>query len=291
MRRLWQRLPVIVRAVVVGAVVNTAGEQPAGNLLFANLQMSPTVPWSVPLIVVWLWLFWQYFSGHWWPASTAGDRAEGFAARPLSPRVWRWALVAGGLAMTSIVALHLVLSPITPPTYKVFYNFFLRMPFPTLMLVVITLSAVAGIVEEAAFRGYMQGAIERRHGPVVAIAVTTFFFVLMHFVGFQAMSAPRTLLIAVVSVMYGVLRQLTGSILPGMILHWVGDAFSVLLLWFYWAHGTVGIRLLGFAAALRSPVFWLNVAELFVFTAASVWAFRKLGRESLRAARGTMSGK
>ena len=72
---------------------------------------------------------------------------------------------------------------------------------------------------------------------------------------------------------------------PGIILHSVGDAFGVLLLWFYWKYGTIGNRLLGFAAASRSPIFWLYVAGLIVFTAASVWAFRKLAKV------GTMSGK
>ncbi len=178
--------------------------------------------------------------------------------------------------MTSVMALHLVLSPITPPTYKVYYKLFLRLPFPTLVVLVITLSAVAGIVEEAAFRGYMQGAIERRHGPVVAIAVTTFFFVLMHFGDIQAMSAPRALFIAVVSVIYGVLTHLTRSILPGIILHSAGDAYSLMLLWFYWVHSAMGNGPIGFANASKRPVFWLDVGELLVFTAASVWAFRKL---------------
>ncbi|HEX9493457.1 MAG TPA: CPBP family intramembrane glutamic endopeptidase [Thermoanaerobaculia bacterium] len=286
MRRLWRRLPVIVRAVVVGWVVSGVGHQVSGVLFYANLQWWRAVPWSAPLVILWLWMFWQYFGGRWWPASTSQARAEGLAARPLSPRMWRWALVAGGLGMISIALLSIVLSPITPKTFKVFYSLFVRMPFPTVVVRVITLSAVAGIVEEAGFRGYMQGMIERRHGPVVAIAITTFFFVIVHFGGIQAMNAPRALGIAVASVMYGLLAHLARSIVPGIILHTLGDAFGVLLLWFYWKYGTIGNRLLGFAAASRSPIFWLYVAGLIVFTAASVWAFRRLAD-----ARGTMSGK
>jgi hypothetical protein len=34
---------------------------------------------------------------------------------------------------------------------------------------VITVSVMAGIVEEAAFRGYMQSPLERRYGPAAAI--------------------------------------------------------------------------------------------------------------------------
>ena len=280
MKRFWQRLPVTVRAVVVGFAVNAAGHGPPGLLFSANLQAWPAIPWSVPFIVLWLWLFWQYFGGRWWPASTARVRAEGLAARRLSPPVWRWALIAGGLGMTSIAELGAVLSPINPPTYKVFYALFVRLPFPTMVVLVITLSAVAGIVEEAAFRGYMQGMIDWRHGPVVAIAITTIFFVLMHFGDFQAMSVPRTALIAVISVMYGVLAHLTRSIVPGIILHSAGDAYGILFLWFLWVHRVPLGRLVGFAAASRLPLFWLNVAELLVFAAAAVWAFRRLAKVS-----------
>lgn len=122
---------------------------------------------------------------------------------------------------------------------------FVRTPFATVLVQVITLSAVAGIVEESGFRGYMQGMIERRQGPAVAIAVTTIAFVAVHFGAEQVMNAPRALLIAVASVMYGILRHLTRSIVPGIILHSVGDAFGVMLLWFYWKYGMIGNRLLG----------------------------------------------
>ena len=42
-------------------------------------------------------------------------------------------------------------------------------------------SIVAGVTEEAAFRGYMQSIIERRYGIVMAILVNGLFFGLLHF--------------------------------------------------------------------------------------------------------------
>jgi membrane protease YdiL (CAAX protease family) len=47
---------------------------------------------------------------------------------------------------------------------------------------------VAGFCEEAAFRGYMQGPIERRYGPVVAILATGIAF------GFAHLSHPQVTL-------------------------------------------------------------------------------------------------
>ena len=43
------------------------------------------------------------------------------------------------------------------------------------------LSINAGVSEEAGFRGYLQGGLERRYGPVVAIVATSILFWLAHF--------------------------------------------------------------------------------------------------------------
>ena len=81
---------------------------------------------------------------------------------------------------------------------------------------------MAGVVEEAAFRGYMQGGIERRHGPVVAILVTGGLF------GFAHFSHPEVGLILLpyylaVATVYGTLAYLTNSIYPSMVLHAGGN--------------------------------------------------------------------
>lgn len=55
------------------------------------------------------------------------------------------------------------------------------MPILTGFLLLAMQSIVAGITEEAAFRGYMQSMIEERHGIVIAIVVNGVFFGLLHF--------------------------------------------------------------------------------------------------------------
>jgi membrane protease YdiL (CAAX protease family) len=42
-------------------------------------------------------------------------------------------------------------------------------------------SVVAGVTEEAAFRGYMQTRIERQYGLLIAILVNGVMFGLLHF--------------------------------------------------------------------------------------------------------------
>ncbi|HMC22814.1 MAG TPA: CPBP family intramembrane glutamic endopeptidase [Thermoanaerobaculia bacterium] len=278
MRQLWLKLPVIVRAVIVGSAISTFGHIPASTLLYTNLKIWSAVPWSLPFVVLYFWFFWQYLNGRWWPSSTAETRRRDLRAPNLPAPVWRWALIAGGLAMAALMALHGVLAPVTPPTYEVYYPLFRDVPPLTLAVFILALSTGAGIVEEAAYRGYMQGPIERRHGPVIAIAVVTLFFVQLHFTAAQKMSGPRILFITVASLIYGILVHLSGSIVPGIILHAAGDAFGLFLLWFVWAQGATRAHPAGFAAAMRTPTFWLNVAEGVILTTAAVWAFRKLKR-------------
>jgi ABC-2 type transport system permease protein/sodium transport system permease protein len=81
---------------------------------------------------------------------------------------------------------------------------------------------VAGVVEEMAFRGYMQSHLERI-GPTFAILVTSAAFTLLHAnhgLAYLLAVAPGLFL---ASVVYGYLALKSGSIIPGMVLHFAGD--------------------------------------------------------------------
>lgn len=165
-------IPVVLRAVVLGCVVLTIGGLLTGPLLFANIKLWPAVPWSVPVLAAYLWLFWQYMRGRWWPRSTAAARREGLRANPLPALVWRWALIAGYLAMAGSYVLHWVAGRLTPLGYAI-PPLLREVPPFTMFSMLLIASVIAGVVEEAAFRGVMPGPIERRHGVVAAIAVVT----------------------------------------------------------------------------------------------------------------------
>jgi hypothetical protein len=56
-------LEVIVRAVLVGMLVMLAGTIPRNLAFVANLKYFTSVPWAVPVIAAYLWLFWRYLNG------------------------------------------------------------------------------------------------------------------------------------------------------------------------------------------------------------------------------------
>jgi membrane protease YdiL (CAAX protease family) len=105
------------------------------------------------------------------------------------------------------------------------------MPFGTLFVLLTMASIVAGVVEEASFRGYMQGPIERKYGPVLAILASGTVFGLAHFTHHPASLFAMLPYYVAVSAVYGGLAYATNSILPGLVLHAGGDVFSLTRLW------------------------------------------------------------
>lgn len=271
---MWQRLPVILRAVITGLLVVTAGILPWSILVDANLRyplkIFPALPWAVPAMALYLWLFWQYLQGKGWPASTAETRRMNLRANALPSRVWRWSLGAGGLAAASLIALRQFVERLVelpaPQLPEVS-----QYPFVSVLLIFLMSSAVAGIVEEAGYRGYMQAPIERRHGPVVAIIVAGIVFALGHF-SHAWMSLRLLPYYLTGATVFGALAWLTGSILPGIILHASVNALRYFqLLWLETSAPPVLIWETG--ADLK---FWMNVLAFIVLGATAAWAYYKL---------------
>lgn len=289
MLSLWQRLPVIVRAILAGSAVSAAGMLPWVFFVTWNQKLLVSVPWAVLPTTLYLWLLWRYLQGAGWPRSTVEARRAGLRANRLPSDVWGMALFAGVLGLTALLPLLGVLSrlvrlpaesqPIIVPP---------QMPFVTVFLLLVMASVVAGVVEEAAFRGYVQGAIERRHGPVVAILATGALFGLGHFTHHPDSMLPMMPFYLAVAAIYGSLACLTNSILPGLVLHAGGDVFSLTRLWTTgqpeWQTSSKPPQLIWETGT--DPAFWGYLAAFIVVGAAAVWAYAMLAsavRPHLRA--------
>lgn len=224
MLSLWRRLPVVARAVLTGSAAALIGTTPWAVLVALNTRHWPAVPWAVPPTAVYLWFYWRYVRGDGWPAATAAARRTSCRANQLSADVWGLALTAGMLGLVALVAFLGVFNRLVRlPAQQT--GDLSHVPLVTLLFWLPMGAIVAGVAEEASFRGYMQRPIERRHGPVAAIAVTGAVFGVAHFTHPEVGLVLMPYFLAVATV-YGALAYLTDSIFPSMVLHAGGDIWS-----------------------------------------------------------------
>jgi len=268
-------LAVIVEAVVIGMLVAMVGTIPRNLFFAANLRYLPSLPWAVPVTAAYLWLFWRYLSGEGPPESSAAQRCASLRAQRISVSLWVWALLAGGLGIVALVlALRVANRMVVLPQQQL--PDFGHASQLTVLSLLLAAAPVAGIIEEAAFRGYMQGPIERRFGLLPAILITGTMFAVAH-LDFTLVLWPYYVAVAA---LYGMVTYLTKSILPAVVLHTAGNLYSNLDLW---SHGQAEWQAPATSAALiwktgPDPAFWTASAALAVFAAASIGAYFRLAR-------------
>jgi membrane protease YdiL (CAAX protease family) len=91
-------------------------------------------------------------------------------------------------------------------------------------LLFVLLAVGAPVIEELFFRGMLQRALDRRFGPVPAVAVSSTVFGLAHF---ELLQLPALILFGVV---LGTLAERTGRLGPGIVTHATFNAVTVLSL-------------------------------------------------------------
>jgi membrane protease YdiL (CAAX protease family) len=271
----WRRLPLAVRAVLVGLLILTAGNLPWAIFINANLQFSRSFPWAVPATVAYLWVFWYYLRGGGWPTRTSEIRRRNLRISPLPVRVWQWSLLAGASTFASLIALlMLFLRVVNIPQQQ--FGAFSQYPLSFVLPIILMGATVAGIVEEAAFRGYMQVPIERRYGVAIATAVVGIMFALAHLSHGISYALPLVPFYLAGSVVYSVLAYRTGSILPGVILHATIDVLLSLVAF----ERAISIKpIMRWIGVGYGP--WATSLIAVVFAALGIWCFRKLSRITL----------
>ena len=264
---------VVGRSVLLGMLVMLAGTLPRNVLFAANLRIFPEFPWAVPLTALYLWFFWRYLRGDGPPESTSTERRASLRAERLPGRVWGWALLAGSLGIVALVlALRLANRFVVLPAQNL--PDLSHIPRLTVLALLLAAAPVAGLIEESAFRGYMQGPIERRYGLPLAILITGTMFAVAH-LDFQLVLWPYYVAVAAI---YGTVTARTGSILPAIVLHTAGNLYSNLDLWL---HGQAEWQAPAAQAASiwkngPDASFWHATLAMLAACAATVWAFHRL---------------
>ena len=222
----------IVASVGFGIAVLLTGSLPWGAVLApANLRAGISVPWAVLPMAAYLWAYWTFIRGDWGSTDTSATRRDWLRANALSSDAWLAAIIAGLLGFGALLAFISVMARLVPLPASAPITTPAGMPAATAFALLTMASVVAGVTEEAAFRGYMQTPVERRYGLPLAILVSGIAFGLLHFPNHPADVLVMLPYYIAVSAVYGGLTWAANSILPALVLHVGGDVWSLGRLW------------------------------------------------------------
>jgi membrane protease YdiL (CAAX protease family) len=264
--RSWQRIPVLIRAIVSGAFVQTIGV----GAWVLSLAVIPA-PWYIVVMGGILWLYWKYFSGSWWPRATAEARSKNFRAVKLSAAVWKWGLVGTFLFVVVLQSATVLTFRLMEFPAEASADYGLdALPAWEAWITIIMASVVAGICEETGFRGYMQVPLEERYGPAVGITIVSIMFTVLHLN--QAWARPILFQIFATSVLFGILAYASGSLMPSIIGHTIMDIFNFA---FWWTDLAGNPELQTIAMTGIDPLFITAVPIFVASFALFFWVARK----------------
>lgn len=234
MDRAWQKLPLLLRSSILAIAISFSGALVWVALSRANRRAMPDVPWAAPVMLGIIALSWRYLDGWGPPRSTMAWRRQSFRARWPARASTPWtilAILSVVAGAQSIIFLSLRLGNFEPDVFAPDLGLRTASPMLVYSSLVMT-SLVAAFFEEAGFRGYMQGPLEKRYGPPLAIVATSILFYAIHlFQGWTHGDAITMTSVAlslfVPSVFIGGLALVSESIVPCMAAHTIVDIVSL----------------------------------------------------------------
>lgn len=247
---LWFGVLAIIVTLLVGGVWT--------GLLLTNLAVSPFFPWSVAAMALILATLWWYLNGAGWPRATRILRQQAIRAHAVPFPLMLWALFAGGLGIVALAGLWIVLFHLAHlPLGRNLPNY-AQYPVVTVALALIMASLTNGVIEEALFRGYFQGAVERVLAAPLAIVLVAIVMAPEHALT-QGFVWPTLAFYFCVDLLLGTLAFFTKSIIPGMIVHSIGLLIFFTLVW----PGDKAQQLLGNGSA--DLWFWIHLGQALIF--------------------------
>ena len=276
----WQRVPVILRAAVLGLGISFVGSTLAVVPLVLNLKFARALPWSLPIVLGITFAFWWWACGHWLPKS--GGPRRRYLSRTDKPFRLGPSLLPTLAATLLVVAMRLVAPffiPVPAPTFKA-GSFHLSEL--ALACGVLAIAVSSGVVEEIAFRGYAQRLLEDRFGVLIACLVGGVLFWIAHLPDVTIAHLPGQV---IASLVFGYLAVATRSLVPPIIAHvgadivlqsayafrspnWIWKALTARPVWESPATPTaesIGLAILPTRMGLPNILFWIFAGSVVLF--------------------------
>jgi membrane protease YdiL (CAAX protease family) len=217
---LLRRVPVIVGAVIGGLAI---------GLIAANIWPVALISLGMPIAafveIAFLALYVWWAAGGGPPRSLKAVRADCFRVGPLSSTQWFWGVIAAVSFAATIHASLVLLFRMVPFPAEAFHHGYDLSFIPSRGMqwaAVVVAALSAGVCEETGFRGYMQRPIEKRHGPLVAILISSLFFTLPHLSKDWALIGMVPIIFGAGSLL-GTLARASGTLVFCILGHWIMD--------------------------------------------------------------------
>jgi membrane protease YdiL (CAAX protease family) len=198
-------------------------------------------------------------SGHGWPRSTQEARRRDLRAPSLAKPALTWALIAGALGITGTIATAFVTARLAHLPREAFAApiDFSKYGALTVICAIASISATAGVVEEAGFRGFLISPIQRRHGWTIAILISGIIFFLDHHLSHAYATFVFLPFFLAISVVHGLLVKYSGSIRPSVLLHALADFIVIPVS--YGLVGSFSVESVSATGIDRQFVIWIAV--------------------------------
>ncbi len=135
------------------------------------------------------------------------------------------------------------------------------------LLLVACLALAPAIIEELCFRGFLFSSLSRVLSPTGVIVTTSLIFGLFHVLTGNALLVERFIPTTLLGLLLGWIAYRTGSVIPGMVMHFVHNALLELI-----AHYHKELEFLGDTVANDNhlPVSWLVTATSIALVGISI---------------------
>jgi len=173
LKELWKKLPTWLRALLIGVILFYPAITILQLLLFQNLANYSSTPWSFPIVIILLWLYWRFTTGADKPFKASAKRVDLSMSSLYTKGNMTWILLAifGLVFFTySLIAVGYAFVKEDTDQFELIMMF-TKVPVQTGIFLILALALTAGIVEEVVFRGYVQTMLERSYGALIAFAL------------------------------------------------------------------------------------------------------------------------
>lgn len=270
---LLRKIASVLWAGIIAYLIALALQGVWTALLVANLRTKSAIPWCVPamaalLIPAWLWL-----GGRFAPSRSSEYRRQHLRAFKIESTLFIKAVLAGIVGLVALCGLWIVLAEtVEVPTSSLpdLKSYSALMAYS-----IIGFGAIVGaVLEEAGFRGYAQVMLMRNFRPATAALITSGLFAIGPHPPAHGFLLPKIGFYFLVALLLAAVTELTGSILPAIVVHVLGLAIFFTLIW----PKDTSRRLIWNDGA--HAWFWIHVLQLVACSALTLLFLRRLSSKS-----------